>query len=53
MYLPTSQADPVGVQDGLVDIQLDSGDQLKKGALLLCHLFLLPRIFRFDNVALV
>ena len=39
MYLPTSQADPMGVQDGLVDIQLDSGDQLKKGALLFCHLF--------------
>ena len=25
MYLPASQADSVGVQDGLIDIQLDSG----------------------------
>ena len=31
VYLPASQADSVGVQNGLVDIQLDSGDQLKKG----------------------
>ena len=28
MYLPVSQADSVGVQDGLVAIQLDSGNQL-------------------------
>ena len=42
MYLPKSQADFLGVQNGLVDIQLDSGDQMKKGPLLLCHLFLLP-----------
>ena len=41
MYLPTSQADFVGVQDGLLDIQLKSGDQLKKGPLLLHHLFFL------------
>ena len=33
MYLPLSQADFVGVQDGLVHIQLNSGDQLKKGSL--------------------
>ena len=32
MYLPVSQADSVGFQDGLVHIQLDSGDQLKKGS---------------------
>ena len=38
MYLPASQADSVGVQNGLVDIQLDS-DQLRKGRLLLLHLF--------------
>ena len=31
MYLPMSQADFMGVQDGLIDIQLDSGDQLRKG----------------------
>ena len=30
MYLPVSQADSVGFQDGLVHIQLYSGDQLKK-----------------------
>ena len=30
MYPPVSQADFVGVQDGLVDIKLHSGDQLKK-----------------------
>ena len=28
MYLLTSQDDFVGVQNGLVDIQLNSGDQL-------------------------
>ena len=39
MYLPASQADFKGVQDGLVDIQLDSGDQLKKGPLVFHHLF--------------
>ena len=38
MYLPASQADSVGVQNGLVDIQLD-WDQLRKGLLLLRHLF--------------
>ena len=43
MYLPTPRADFVGVQDDLVDIQVDSGDQLKKGAVLLCHLFSPPR----------
>ena len=32
MYLPASQADLVDVQDGLVDIQFDSGDQQKKGS---------------------
>ena len=32
MYLPASQADSMDVQDGLVPIQLDSGDQLKKGS---------------------
>ena len=37
MYLPASQADSVGVQDGLVDIQLDSGDQLKKGSPTFLH----------------
>ena len=31
MYLSASQADSVDVQDGLVPIQLDSGDRLKKG----------------------
>ena len=30
MYLPASQADSVGFQYGLVDIQLNSGDLLKK-----------------------
>ena len=39
MYLPASQADFMGVQDDLVDMRLDSWDQLKKGSLLL-HLFL-------------
>jgi len=29
MYLFTSQADFMGVQSGLVDIQLNSGDQLE------------------------
>ena len=38
MYLPVSQADSVGVQSGLVDIQLDS-DQLRDGQLLFLHLF--------------
>ena len=38
MYLPASQADSVGVRNGLVDIQLDK-DQLRKGRLLLLHLF--------------
>ena len=32
MYLPASQADSVDVQAGLVPIQLDSGDRLKKGS---------------------
>ena len=32
MYLPASQADSVSVQADLVPIQLDSGDQLKKGS---------------------
>ena len=32
MYLPVSQADSEAVQDGLVPIQLASGDQLKKGS---------------------
>ena len=31
MYLHVSQADSIGVKDGLVPIQLDLGDQLKKG----------------------
>ena len=31
MYLSASQAESMGFQDGLVHIQLDSGDQLKKG----------------------
>ena len=32
MYLPASQADSVDGQAGLVPIQLDSGDRLKKGS---------------------
>ena len=32
MYLPASQADSMGFRDGLVHIQLDSGDQLRKGS---------------------
>ena len=43
MYLPMSRPDFMGVQHDLVDIQLDSGDQLKKGSLVLCHLFSSPR----------
>ena len=47
MYLPVSQADSVDVQAGLVPIQLDSGDWLKKGPLLLRHLNLLLDLFLF------
>ena len=32
MYLPVSQADSMDVPAGLVPIQLNSGDQLKKGS---------------------
>ena len=43
MYLPMSRADFMGVQDDLVDVQLNSGDQLKKGPLFLRHLFPTPQ----------
>ena len=52
MYLLMSSADFVGVQDDLIDIQLDSGDQLKKGPLLLCHLFLTQN-FNFKHLTLL
>jgi len=33
IYIQTSQTDFVGVQNGLIDIQLNSEDQLKRGPL--------------------
>lgn len=40
IYIPTSQTDFIGViQHGLVDIQLNSGDQVKQCPLLFRHLF--------------
>jgi len=47
IYFLTSQADFVGVQNSLVDIQLNSRDQLKQGTPLFHHLaFLSTLMFR-------
>jgi len=53
IYILTSQAEFVGIQNGLIDIQLNLRDQMKQGPVLLCHLASAPLMtvlnFHYDK----